>query len=75
MERRVQLSWCKSYGVLCPLASAESPLHGFEFFTNGFAGGVQAEVNGEASTAELVQNFCRALPTHQSPLFKGLNFC
>jgi hypothetical protein len=31
-------------------------------------------VDGEASTAELVQKFQRALPPQQSPLFKGLNF-
>jgi hypothetical protein len=34
MEKRVQLSWCKSSGMLYPLSKV--PLEGFEFSTNGF---------------------------------------
>ncbi len=57
-----------------PPHSAESPLQGFEFSTNGFADGVQAEVDSEASTDELVQKFRHVLPPQQSPLFRVLNF-
>jgi hypothetical protein len=45
MEKRVQLSWYKSSGLLYPLSRV--PLEGFEFSTNGFADGVQAEVDGD----------------------------
>jgi hypothetical protein len=41
MEKRAQLSWCKSFGVLYPLSKV--PLEWFEFFTNGFADGVLGE--------------------------------
>jgi hypothetical protein len=72
MERQVQLSLCKSSDVLYPLSIV--PLQGFELSTNGFVDGVYAEVGGEASTAEMVQKFRRALSPQQSPVFKGLNF-
>ncbi len=69
MEKQVQLSWCKSSGVLYPLSRV--PLQRFEFSTNGFADGVQAEVDGEASAAELVLKFRCALRPQQSPFFNA----
>jgi hypothetical protein len=41
MEKRVQLSWCKSSGVLYPLSKV--PLQVFEFSTNGFVDVVLGE--------------------------------
>jgi hypothetical protein len=52
--------------MLWPLSRV--PPQGFELSTNGFADGVQAEVDGEASTAELVQKFRRLNPPSRVPL-------
>jgi hypothetical protein len=43
MEKRVQLSWCKSSGVLYLYPLSRVPLQVFEFSTNGFVDVVLGE--------------------------------
>jgi hypothetical protein len=60
MERRVQLSWCKSSSVLWPLSRV--PPKGLNLQLMGLLIKCRQEVDGEVSTAELVQNFRRLNP-------------